>query len=194
MLLKVFQSWDLCSGIKIQLSATGSTIYRIWVKGKLELPKLAKIIYRHVDFDDFHIHKRVYMTQHSTEPYLVDDHAEIPRWKIIDGKLVLQNLGPKVSFRTNISQTILESLKVKAQEYDTYINHLLENGLMRMLAKSDIKFNEISKPLDRIQYKTTYDKELLAAVKNYAKQHDLFINDIIEYSVQFIDWNTFKTK
>ncbi len=43
------------------------------------------------------------------------------------------------------------------------------------------------RPNDRIQYKTTYDKELLIQLKEFAKKHNLFINDVIEYSIQYID-------
>ena len=42
------------------------------------------------------------------------------------------------------------------------------------------------------QYKTTYDKELLENVKEFAKNHHLFINDVIEYSVKFININQIK--
>ena len=56
-----------------------------------------------------------------------------------------------------------------------------------MLSRGEIIYNKETRPKDRVQYKTTYDKELLAKVKEFAKQHDLFMNDVIEYSVSYID-------
>lgn len=44
-LLSVFKKWNLRSEITIQSTTKGTKIYRIWVKGKDDIPKLAKIIY-----------------------------------------------------------------------------------------------------------------------------------------------------
>lgn len=40
---------------------------------------------------------------------------------------------------------------------------------------------------DRIQFKTTYNKILLEQVKEFAKKHNLRVNDIIELSTHFIN-------
>lgn len=48
-------------------------------------------------------------------------------------------------------------------------------------------FNKESRPKDRVQFKTTYDKELLEQVRAFAEHHHLFINDVIEYSVKWIN-------
>jgi hydroxymethylpyrimidine pyrophosphatase-like HAD family hydrolase len=60
------------------------------------------------------------------------------------------------------------------------------------LIEGTIIFNKENRPKDRIQYKTTYDKELLEQVKQFAKDHELYINDVIEYSIKFIDLNKVK--
>ena len=52
-LLSVFQSWELRSEITTEMSKAENTIYRIWVKGKYDIPKLAKIIYN--DASDYYI-------------------------------------------------------------------------------------------------------------------------------------------
>ena len=44
-LLSVFQSWTINSEISSKINKNGKHVYRVWVKGKYELPKLAKIIY-----------------------------------------------------------------------------------------------------------------------------------------------------
>lgn len=108
-------------------------------------------------------------------------------WKLMNGRLIQTTDNSRVKFRTNISKTIIESLKEVAEQNDTHVNYLLESGLKALLIKDEISFNKESRPKDRIQYKTTYDVELLKQVKEFANNHDLFINDVIEYSIKFID-------
>jgi len=113
-------------------------------------------------------------------------------WKLVDGRLIQTKDESRAKFRTNISKVVLESLRAMATENGTHVNYLLENGLRKVLSEGIITFNKESRPKDRIQYKTTYDEELLESVKKFAKAHELFINDVIEYSVQFIDVETVK--
>ncbi|MCZ2258154.1 rRNA methyltransferase [Sporosarcina sp. G11-34] len=108
-------------------------------------------------------------------------------WKLVDGKLIHTTDTSRVKFRTNISRAILKSLKEVATENSTHINYLLETGLKETLSLGAISFDKKSRPKDRIQYKTTYDRELLESVRSFAIRNNLFINDVIEYSVQFID-------
>ncbi len=114
-------------------------------------------------------------------------------WKLVNGRLIHTTDVTRVKFRTNISHAILESLKLIAAENDTHVNYLLESGLKAVLNEGSIIFNKQTRPKDRIQYKTTYDKELLKEVKEFAKEHQLFINDVIEYSVKFIEVNQSKS-
>ena len=76
----------------------------------------------------------------------------------------------RVKFRTNVSQSILDYLSTLAKENGTHVNYLLEIGLQNLLADGVIAYNKESRPKDRIQYKTTYDQELLERVKEFAKQ------------------------
>lgn len=48
-LLTVFKTWKLRSEITTELTKTNKIIYRVWVKGKYDLPKLASIIYENVN-------------------------------------------------------------------------------------------------------------------------------------------------
>ena len=51
-------------GIFVETFRSGSNlIYRVWVKGKYELPKLANIIYNDAAADNFIIDKRQRMSQ-----------------------------------------------------------------------------------------------------------------------------------
>lgn len=100
----------------------------------------------------------------------------------------------RVKFRTNISKAILDQLQELASQHDSHVNYLIENGLERLLAQGVITYNKETRPKDRVQYKTSYDKKLLESVKKFAKDHHLFINDVIEHSVQFIDFENVKSK
>lgn len=108
-------------------------------------------------------------------------------WKLVNGRLIQSKDTTRVEFRTNISKAVLNSLKKMADEHNSHVNYLLESGLKHVLAEDVIVFNKENRPKDRVQYKTTYDQELLEAVKEFAKKNHVFINDVIEYSVQFIE-------
>ncbi|PIC80867.1 rRNA methyltransferase [Sporosarcina sp. P18a] len=115
-------------------------------------------------------------------------------WKLVGGKMIQTTDETRIKFRTNISKEILKKLEELSEELDTYSNYLLENGLWNVLATGVIEYDKNLRPTDRIQYKTTYDQELLESVKKFAKDHKLFINDVIEYSVEHIDFDNIKTK
>lgn len=52
-----------------------------------------------------------------------------------------------------------------------HLNHLIEIGLKNLLAQNEISFNSQTRPDDRIQFKTTYDKkELLTNIKKFPKR------------------------
>ena len=108
-------------------------------------------------------------------------------WKLLNGRLIHMTDESRVKFRTNISQSVIDSLKKLAADNDTHVNYLIESGLKAVLADGNITFNKHMRPTDRIQYKTTYDKELLNQLKQFAKNHNLYINDVIEYSIKHID-------
>ena len=65
-LLSVFQSWSLRSEITVDQTQLGKLIYRVWVKGKFELPKLAQIIYNDT-LENYVYHKREKMSQRLNE-------------------------------------------------------------------------------------------------------------------------------
>ena len=113
-------------------------------------------------------------------------------WKNINGRLVHMTDESRVKFRTNISKALLEKLDKLAEEHDTYPNYLLENGIRNVLKQETIAYDKKQRPKDRMQYKTTYDKELLEQLKLFAKQQGLCANDVIEYSASFIDFKKVK--
>jgi len=115
-------------------------------------------------------------------------------WKHVNGELIHTTDTSRVKFRTNISAELLDELKTMASNHHTHVNYLLENGLTNLIATKSIQFNKKNRPKDRVQYKTTYNKELLGDVKEFAKKHGLFANDVIEHSMYFIDVDTVKDK
>ncbi|HEO8419127.1 rRNA methyltransferase [Niallia sp. FSL W8-0635] len=115
-------------------------------------------------------------------------------WRLVNGKLIQETDQSRVKFRTNISKEIINELNQMAEENDTHINYLIENGLRNLLANKTIQFSKESRPKDRVQYKTTYDKQLLEDAKQFAKSNQLYMNDILEYSTKFIDLHDIKDK
>ena len=116
-------------------------------------------------------------------------------WKLVNGKLQQTIDSSRIEFRTTISKSLIDELAKIAESHNTHINYLLESGFINLLAEQEeISFNKKSRPKDRAHYKTTYDKELFEEIKALAKRSDLFINDVIEYSAQFIDVESSKNK
>ena len=108
-------------------------------------------------------------------------------WKLVDGRLVQTTDTARTNFVTNISQAILEDLRSVAKKNNTHVNYLIESGLQSLLSENQISYNKDTRPKDRIAFNNSCDKELLNEIKQFAKAHKLFLNDVIEYSVQFID-------
>lgn len=113
-------------------------------------------------------------------------------WKNINGRLIQMTDETRVKFRTTISKSVLDQLANLAAANNTHVNYILESGLQEVLNGKTITFNKKNRPKDRVHYKTTYNKELLDQVKSFAKEHDLFINDVIEYSMNFINMEKVK--
>lgn len=64
-LLSVFKSWKLRSEITNHETQAGNPVFRVWVKGKHHLPKLAKIIYDSITNDTFIDYKKQRMMIHT---------------------------------------------------------------------------------------------------------------------------------
>ena len=156
---------SIMEGFTTGISQKGNPIYRVYVKGRTDLLKLGELIYQDVK-DNYVYYKKNHMTQ--------------------ENPTVILNATERIKFRTNISKSLLDQLKVKAIENNTYVNHLIETGLLAVLKNGNFIIDTQNRPKDRIQYKTTYDKMLLEEVKLVARKKDIFINDIIEYGIKLI--------
>ena len=113
-------------------------------------------------------------------------------WKIHKGKLIQTTDESRIRYKTRMSAAIINSLKQLAEKYDTHIGYLLENGYSNLIESGTIAYDKKNRPKDRIEFRTTCDKELLESLKEFAKQHNLNLNDIIEASVAYINYEDVK--
>jgi hypothetical protein len=108
-------------------------------------------------------------------------------WKLSNGRLIQTTDDTRVRYKTRISAAMIEQLKQLAEEHDTFIGYLLESGYSNMLESGSITYNKKSRPKDRVEFRTTCDKELLQSMKAFAEQHQLNLNDCIEASIAYIN-------
>lgn len=113
-------------------------------------------------------------------------------WKIHNGKLIQTTDESRIRYKTRMSAAIINSLKQLAEKYDTHIGYLLENGYSNLIESGTIAYDKKNRPKDRIEFRTTCDKELLERLKEFAKQHNLNLNDVIEASVAYINYEDVK--
>lgn len=63
-------------------------------------------------------------------------------WKIHNGRLIQTADESRMRYKTRISAVIVEQLKQMAQDHDTHISYLLENGYSNLLEAGVITFNK----------------------------------------------------
>ena len=117
-------------------------------------------------------------------------------WIISNGRLVHTTDESRISFRTTLCKSILNELEDLAEKHNTHINYLLETGFINVLKQEKIDYNKMPRvnPKNRIRYSTTYDKELIDSIRDFAKKEFIHINQLIEYSAQFVDTKASKYK
>jgi len=113
-------------------------------------------------------------------------------WKLVNGKLLQTIDTSRIKYKTRISKALLDDLKIMADKNNTYVGYLLENGFENILKENAITFDKKNRPKDRVEFRTTCDKELLERLKKFAKDHQLNLNDVIEASVVYINTNDVK--
>lgn len=165
----VYEKWDLKSKITTIDSTSEKLIYRVWIKGKSQLLRLADIIYANSE-SNFVEHKRDRMYFHSNS----ENVKLIANFETAQGR---------INFRTTISDVLMDELRTTAKEKGMYANHLLERYIEKMLYDDKAIIKKTKRPKNRVHFKTTYKEELLNDLRSYAKEHGLFINEVIEYSI-----------
>lgn len=88
-----------------------------------------------------------------------------------------------------------------AEENNTHINYIIENGLENFLSSypsekviKEIKETRWNAKKDRKQYGSTYDGNIIRNLRLFAKTNNLYLNDIIEYSIDYVDIYKVKLK
>ncbi|MGN7479260.1 rRNA methyltransferase [Solibacillus silvestris] len=113
-------------------------------------------------------------------------------WKLHNGKLTQTTDVSRIRYKTRMSAAILSNLKQLADKHNTHIGYLLENGYSNLIKSGSIAYNKKNRPKDRIEFRTTCDQELLLSLKDFAKMHSLNLNDVIEASVAYINYEDIK--
>jgi hypothetical protein len=108
-------------------------------------------------------------------------------WKLVNGKLVQSVDESRSEYKTRISSALIQQLKLQAEESNTHIGYLLESGFESILNEDTIIFDKKNRPKDRVDFRTTCDKDILNKLKIFAKTNTLNLNDVIEASVNYID-------
>ena len=115
-------------------------------------------------------------------------------WKRTNGRLIQMTDPSRTRFKTYISKNQLEKLERLAAEYDTYVSYLLENGLKNALATENFIFSKKNRLRDKVEFRTTCDKEILEQGRFFAKKHKLNLTDVIQVSVDYIDLTEIKNR
>lgn len=113
-------------------------------------------------------------------------------WKIVNGKLIQTVDEARTEYKTRISANLIKKLKLMAEESNSHIGYLLENGFENILNESALIYDKKNRPKDRIEFRTTCDKDTLENLRLFAKSNKLNLNDVIEASIPYIDQNKVK--
>ncbi|WP_181884549.1 LAGLIDADG family homing endonuclease [Neobacillus piezotolerans] len=166
-LLSVYQRWTLRSKIRTEKTKSLNSIYRVVVSGRESVKKLADIIYRDAGLNCV-LKKKEKMLQ-------IMDKVSLAK-------------SNRVKFRTTVSSNILAKLGEIAKQNNTYINYLLESGMNILMDAKELNLKK-NKRTDRVQYKSTFDRELLDRAKVFAQTYGIHVSDVIEYAAEFVDVN-----
>lgn len=108
-------------------------------------------------------------------------------WKLVNGKLIHTIDETRIKYKTRVSKLLLNELNKMAKEHNTHVSYLLENGFENILKEESIFFDKKKRPKDRVEFRTTCNKEILDQLRAFAKNNQLNLNDVIEASISYID-------
>ena len=115
-------------------------------------------------------------------------------WKNINGRLIHMTDETRIRYKTYISKKQLEKLEQSAETADTHISYLLENGLQNLLQDESFVFHKENRLKDKMEFRTTCNKEILEQARACAKAHRLNFTDVIQASVDYIKISEVKSK
>ncbi|MCM3387827.1 rRNA methyltransferase [Ureibacillus chungkukjangi] len=108
-------------------------------------------------------------------------------WKSVNGRLIQTVDDTRAEYKTRISKSLLTELKKLADEHNTHVGYLLETGFVQILKENYINFDKKNRPKDRVEFRTTCNKEVLENLREFAKDNKLNLNDVIETSCNLIN-------
>ncbi|MFJ8235880.1 rRNA methyltransferase [Ureibacillus sp. NPDC094379] len=108
-------------------------------------------------------------------------------WKLVNGKLKQIVDETRSEYKTRISKSMLDELKKLAEEHNTNVGYILETGFQNIIKDNVVVFDKKNRPKDRVEFRTTCNKEILENLRLLAKANKLNLNDVIEASIPMID-------
>lgn len=115
-------------------------------------------------------------------------------WKNINGRLVHVADPSRVRFKTYISHQQLQVLEDACADADTHISYLLENGFQNLLRDESFVFLKKNRLRDKVEFRTTCDREILEQVKAFARERKLNFTDVVQAAVDYVDMSEAKRK
>lgn len=180
-LLEVFKSMDLTSFIREVHGIATNTFYRVCVSGKLDLLNLSDFIYQNAKNDDFHFYKRVYLSQHSQNPYIIEDVSQKKAWEIIDGQIKHINNSSKRNIKFRIDNNLITEIKNLAKETQQFLNELIEPEIIKIINNKEIPIRKRKK--ERVEFRTTLDERTIEQMKQIAEMQKVSLSNIVEQSM-----------
>lgn len=113
-------------------------------------------------------------------------------WKIHNGKLIQTTDESRIRYKTRMSAAIINSLKQLAEKYDTHIGYLLENGYSNLIESGTIVYDKKTGLKTASNFGRHAIRNYWIAWKEFAKDHNPNLNDVIEASVAYINYEDVK--
>ena len=91
-------------------------------------------------------------------------------WKNIKGRLVPVTDETRVRFKTYIAKETLVTLEDMAQQEETHVGYLIENGLKNLVADETFVFDKAKRIYGKTEFRTTCDEAVLKQAKEHIKK------------------------
>lgn len=115
-------------------------------------------------------------------------------WKMNKNGLIHTTDENRANIKTRIYAKDMVILERIAEERDTTISYLLENGLENMFQKDDIVYDGKTRNKAKVYFKGNIDKELISKVREAAEKHDVKITNVFCEAVHHIELDKVKHK
>lgn len=107
-------------------------------------------------------------------------------WKKTSVGLIQTIDDTRFNYKNRMYDFLLAELKLAAQEYETNLGFMLENGYENFLKSDEVPRKPAKQNSKKIQFMTTCDEELWEKFKAFAKNNNLTLTQAIECSIPYI--------